>query len=280
MSFLGITYQHEPLGKGVYSAPSWSPTGEYFAFTFSMSGGEDNLWLFETQSNNYRKLYDEETVDWYSGLTWQDDHTLWFVSGLSRYTLHSVDVISGQVEDIINTGSLHGFTFYPDQNHILFAQGIQLLRFYRQDLFSLDLTSLSVTQITDTADIRETGPLASPDKQQIAFGGSRNGAEVSDQNGDAYFVAQVYSDVGRYTWSPDGKWFLYVDNPEPGIYLTSSDGKGTPTKIANDDAYNISWSSDGMYIAYTTVGVPGSNELHLVSAEELGLTLPMATPEA
>src|SRR3954469_18944218 len=127
----GFTFTTRPLGAGDYLAPSWSPDGDYLAFTFSNLGMDyDVLWLYEARSGRFRRLYGEQDVWGYSGLVWQNDDTLWFVRSGMQDELCSINIVSGQMKDVLHISGIptfgfttypwKGFTFYPDEKHIVF----------------------------------------------------------------------------------------------------------------------------------------------------------------
>lgn len=265
-----------PLGDGVYSSPIWSPDGGVLAFTF-YEGGYDEVWLMKTETSKLRQIHTDFNVRFFGGASWEGLHALWFMgdNGFMSNSIYRLDVSTGETDRIIRSASSwEGFTIHPHRAEIVFAEEKGSGRTHTSELYALDLESQAVVQLTDSPALLETAPLWSPDGEQLAFlfRGMDN-IGVMDKNGDVRILeVPTKGGVHSFTWSPDGEWILFLGRyDEPGLYLIPSDGTGTRRLIRSGAFSYVSWSPNGLKIAYTTLGVPGRNELFIVDSSQLGL---------
>jgi Tol biopolymer transport system component len=200
------------------------------------------------------------------------------MANLPTTRLYRVDIRDNQPELVLDLDEQgwYGYSFNPNlSNELIFAGREHRISAEITDLYSLNTDTLAITRLTETPDVAERAPLWSPDGQSLAYGGY-GGVRLIDRQGNETSTPNVYADVHRYTWSPDGNWFLSVGGyRNPGLYLTSRE-TGESVQISDESAAYVSWSPDGARIAYVTVGSPGNNQLVIVPAEELGLTLPIS----
>jgi len=82
-----------------------------------------------------------------------------------------------------------------------------------------------------------------------------------DVGGDSWTIdATIRGGIGRFAWSPDSKWILYVNNQQdPGLYIVPVDASGTPIRALSGEFGEVAWSPDGQKIAYTTWGSVRTN---------------------
>lgn len=274
-----------PLGVGHYAAATWSPEGRYLAFA-----RDEDLWTFEPRTNQYQKIVDAGNVEEYWGLAWQNAQMLWFIATRNRVTsLNKVDISTGEFTQVMELSTLAdfeiirthwaGFTFTESEHEMVFAQSRQFLQLFLQDLYRLDLTDMSITQLTETVDIDESSPSVSPDHQYFAYGGMA-GLTVVDTAGASRLIPNVYADTFRYTWSPESNGFLTYGGyraGEPGLYFVAFTGE--QRQLRDGNITSVSWSPDGEYIAYTNLVTVGRSDLHIVPSSTLGLALPLVLPE-
>jgi Tol biopolymer transport system component len=134
------------------------------------------------------------------------------------------------------------------------------------DIYTINPDGSGVQQITQNADLQETGPAWSPDGTKIAFyayeGASGNGdIYVMDADGSNIVnLTNSPADDDRYvTWSPDGTRLAFHSN-RPGevdgsrdfeIYVYSFADEKT-TQITFNDTFDLGpdWSPDGSFIAF------------------------------
>jgi Tol biopolymer transport system component len=261
----------QPLGRGVYDAVTWSPDSTYLAFMFESHGPQ--LWLLNMETRGFSQIdTGNYYLDNYDGVVWQDDNTLWAVSLGIPENLLRIEIDTGQIDEISVVNSWHGFAFAPDDQHIVYSNESIIQGETRIELYSLDLQTMTTQMITDTTTIDETRPHYSPDGQYLAYM-VQGGIQITNSVGETWIVEDTYMDMNSFAWSPDSQWFLSEGARAigPGVFLSRVDGSEAPRLVYPNNVSSLAWSPDGQFVAYTRVGEPGSNELHIISADEWGL---------
>jgi tricorn protease len=143
--------------------------------------------------------------------------------------------------------------------------GTRVVVDFRGDIITLPAQKGDAFNLTNTPGVHEQEPAWSPDGKSIAYFSDASGEyELHIKNQDGSGEPKIYklSGSGFYAnihWSPDSKKLAFVDN---GRRLYISDlASGKISKIAEDAVYFPgafrdlfgSWSSDGSYVAYTTI---------------------------
>ena len=123
----------------------------------------------------------------------------------------------------------------------------QLQRFRVRTLLFFAIATL--TSVVETSAQTLTAPNAITDPRQIA---SKPNAQVEPRS---LTIEKLYMtrQIGRPTWSPDGKSIAFVSNMSGrnNIWMISAEG-GFPTQLTVSDQRQsgITWSPDGKWIAY------------------------------
>src|SRR5258708_13655363 len=136
------------------------------------------------------------------------------------------------------------------------------------------------TAVIQTAAQSLPSPQAVPDTNQIA---SKLNAQAEPSS---LTIEKLYMtlQVGRPTWSPDGKSIAFISNMSGrnNIWIVSAEG-GWPTQLTVSDQRqsSVAWSPDGKWIAYQSA-YDGDDQwdIFLVSpktAKALNLTSPPNT---
>jgi Tol biopolymer transport system component len=107
----------------------------------------------------------------------------------------------------------------------------------------------------------EWGAHYSPDGKKIAFDSDRSGSEemwVCDEDGsNAIQLTHVgKNDIGTAKWSPDSSRLAFDTSVEghPEVYLINTSG-GNPRRLTSSSgSENPSWSKDGRWIYFNSVG--------------------------
>ena len=119
---------------------------------------------------------------------------------------------------------------------------------------SLAVTFLLLTSIMDTMALFAQTLTARPaitDPKQIPI---KPNAQV-EQGQQSLSLERLYTtrQVGRPSWSPDGKWISFVTNisGRNNLWLMTADG-GWPTQLTVSEQRQTQarWSPDGKWIAY------------------------------
>ncbi len=276
-----------PVGIGVYGSPSWSIDGRYLAFSYH-NGNPDHLWILDTDTGKTTEI----KIEGYfaqSGMRWQDKQTLFYVA---NDTLFRVDVTKNQSEPILNGAySWQGFTFDNAHNTIIFSNRLlhPLNQYHSADLYSFSFADGKITQLTNTPDVSEDDPILSADGKYLAYvivkdydldKGKRGkfGIEVQKIGETSHTLnVPVAIGINHFAWTPDGKWFVFraASQNEAGLYRIRADGTDAEIKIPlaheiEQGLAEFAWSLDGSKFAYTSVGVPGKNNVYIFSSLDLG----------
>jgi tricorn protease len=143
--------------------------------------------------------------------------------------------------------------------------GTRVVVDFRGDIITLPAQKGDAFNLTNTPGVHEEEPAWSPDGKSIAYFSDASGDyELHIKNQDGSGEPKIYqlSGSGFYAnihWSPDSKKLAFVDNGRR-LYMTDL-ASGKISKIAEDAVYFPgafrdlfgSWSSDGSYVAYTTI---------------------------
>jgi tricorn protease len=233
-----------------------------------------DLWVLNAHSTQPpRKLAIEVNADDKSNT----ERTLSFTRDATEYALapdeyHAVLVIHGQLflTKVPGGGKAtrlteHAFadstpSWSPDGKKILFASDrngtvdLYLLESDDPDHSALaQANKFKTTQLTHTA-TEESAPSFSPKGDRIAF--VREGKLwLMKPDGTDQKVLVGAQKVLDYDWSPDGKYiaFCRMDGSFSGeIYITATDGSGTPVNISRHATWNsdVSWSEKNGKIAF------------------------------
>jgi Tol biopolymer transport system component len=166
-----------------------------------------------------------------------------------RYVVASgetVRVTDGPVED-------QRASWTPDGAQVIFQRGTFAAGF---QLFSQNVTSGQLTQLTDTpGKINAAGSL-SPDGSRLSFQSNRDAAGLFpfrtyvDQAGTVTsLAASVTSSHDGPRWSPDGRQLVFSAGGDLYVVDVATDAV---TRITNDDFSNSSpaWSPDGSMLVF------------------------------
>ncbi|MFZ6674676.1 S41 family peptidase [Undibacterium sp. Xuan67W] len=140
----------------------------------------------------------------------------------------------------------------------------------RGDVFTVPVKDGSVRNLTESSGIREKDGLWSPDGKQIAYlsdAGRQHHLILRDQTGLDKPKTFSLGQPGYYTlldWSPDNQIIVYQDNHLQlyAIHLSN----GSISKIdtsSRRSRFNVSFSSDSKWLAYTVVGANHFSQIKL-----------------
>jgi dipeptidyl aminopeptidase/acylaminoacyl peptidase len=269
-----------------------SPDGTMVAYIVNGKNGEYNsLWMAGADGSNPQRLtpdYPEDELTRYIDLTgWSADgkkiaYRVDYYKGYSTGWLYIVDVPSKQVTEM-DVKAVKAATWLPKSSHLL--------------LISDGDRNYSIFDVNT----QEVGPQKfRPLRlfQGFLSDGSRSyelaAGVLTVYKPDGSVLYQVglgydppsYSD---FTWSPDGKWFVFMDidleekplcniyklsqdNPTPQLVLKGSWVSPTRHQRLERGFSNIelvpTWSPDGQwFVVFNSLGKTGAGELYAVNVE-------------
>ena len=208
---------------GLEAEPSFSPDGNYVAYTSNARGSLD-IAVLPVAGGQVRYLV-ESAAD--------EAHPAWSPDG-TRLAYTAAHGESGRLRAL---GGLSGLT--P------FVQG------HGGDIFLAPAAGGTSVRLVD----RASYPTWSPDGQQIAFQSDRGGQwdiwRIAARGGEPTQV--VNDDLVDYqpAWSPDGKWIAFAS--ANGLRVVSSDGGAAPLLLvqAVSAILSPSWSADGRWLYFS-----------------------------
>lgn len=236
-------------GEHSASSPSFSPNGEFLAFTSDRSG-ENQLWVIPVTGGEAFRISDEEGG--VGAYRWAPDGRSILFTMVDPET-EEEELAEKEKRDVIlvdqdfKYSHLYRIPFDPGADEIPEAERLTEGEF-------------NVTSFDLTPDGSAVVFAHSPDPRLNTNFMTGDLAVVSVETGE---VTQLVTGEGverSPSVSPDGQWVAFSssgDQPEPvglgDIYLVPVDG-GTPRKLAEThdrDAAILGWSGDGRSILYS-----------------------------
>jgi len=163
------------------------------------------------------------------------------------------DLQSGQEESL---GHFEGMSFAPrfanDGNHVVMS----IANNGSTQIYTMDLRSRKLQQLTNTHGIINTSPSYSPDGRQIVFNSDRGGSQqiyTMDANGGN--VTRISFGTGNYgtpVWSPRGDLIAFTKMTGGEFYIgvMHPDGSGERTLSESYLEEGPTWSPNGRVIAF------------------------------
>jgi TolB protein len=286
----GSHLQQLTLSSAWDAFPSWSPDGQWIAFSSEERTGASDLYRMRPDGSDVHQLTADAARDEY--VSWSPDGR-WIVFQVLRGNNADISLIrlDGLWREAVVSGpDWDGVPAWsPDGQWIAFASD----RTGNYEVYIVHRDGTGLTQLT-TAIATDWKPTWSPDGQSIAFVSNRSG------NVDIYRMRVDGSDVQQLTtdenwddypsWSPDGQWIAFSSNRAGNrdIYRMRSDGSQQEQLTDNptrDDA--PSWSPKLEPLpAMTLVAVVGilllvtptllllQSTRHVITNPSYGTTLP------
>jgi len=276
----GKTWEQIPHVNATDSNPIWM--GDEVVFISDRNDGAANLFAFHTRTKALRQLTRE---------------TVWDVRSADGRDGRIVYEAGGQLKEIgleggtarilsiaLNEPSNEARVQWKDAARTvtkaaLSATGKRAVISARGEVFTVPVKDGVVRNLTQTSGVREKDAIWSPDGQQVAYvsdePGMRHQVVIRDQLGDQAANKPtrkiLLPEVGYYTlldWSPDGARLVLQDN-HLNLYQLPLSGpqSGRLAKIDTSErraGFDVSFSPDGRYLAYTVVGKNFFSQVRIV----------------
>jgi hypothetical protein len=226
-------------GSGV----AWSPDGSRLAIVTRGNGGLHDIYILNTDGSGITAL---------AATAADEREPAWSPDGRRiAYTRHDKIVIENGDSNVLMEGA--GPTWAPDGSRIAFSKfangpfvSTKAGYLRGHSLFVADTKGGQELQLTDNDTTVATTPAWSPDGSRIAFAMGRLDRAVRIRR------SLVYVPGGIHVVNPDGTNLVAVTDPLAGGSWPA-------------------WSPDGSRIAFTLQPLEGRGQIHIVSADGLGL---------
>ena len=266
-----------------------TPPSGWLAF---VSYGEfpDSIDLIHTSGRGWRSIFSDYAHpqspfwspdgQWIGFINERDDN-----SGTDIYIMRPDGSSMGR---LTNTPTYKRATSWsPDGEMIVFSQTTYGSGGMEVDIFSVDVETQIVQQLTDTPGVNEHNPVYSPDGEKIAYTSVRDGDPkniwylmLMDSDGsNPRMIMETPVGGGSFAWSPNGKQIVFPSADECiDLYVFSLEG-GDLQQLTHAPGSETSpaWASDGSWIAFTGTDVCTSAsalgwEIFFIRPDRSGLT--------
>jgi len=249
--------------KGTDTDPMWYGDTIYFA---SDRGAEArlNIWAYDIGSKSFRQLthFEDYDVDWPSlgdtGITFQDGGSL-FVIDLPSETLHKVDVtvpvdgVRTRPRWVDAATTIHSMAISPNGKRALFGA--------RGDVITVPAEHGNTRDLTRSSNAREMEPAWSPDGAWVAYTTDRTGQPqiairpADGSGGETILTSRDAGSLYGPVWSPDSSRLAFSDSDHVLWILTVKDRALVKVdQDAREEIHDVSWSPDGLWLAYSKAG--------------------------
>ena len=270
----------QPDGGCNDASPTWVNGKVYFR---SDRNGEFNLYSYDLNTKSVEQLTDYRDFP-ILNLSANKDRVLFEQAGY----LHQYDPAAKATAKLTIGIAADLLELRPR-----FAKGAQFIRGvdispsgsrvavdFRGEIFTLPAEKGDPRNLTESPAHHENNPAWSPDGKSIAYFSDASGEyelHIRSQDGKGETRKIKLNGDGFYAfgnWSPDSKYFSYVDNGRNLYVLTIA--TGNIRKIDTDEVYHPGpfrdlfgdWSSDSKWIAYTKINATNFSTIRLYSIEQ------------
>jgi len=244
------------------SNPMW--IGDDVAFISDRNEGAANLYLYDARAHSLRQLTHETQWDVRNAAAFE--HTIVYEVGGQ---LKSLDVAGGQIQPIsihLELQSIQARPQWKDASKNLTSAhlsptGKRVLITARGDIFSVPVKDGSVRNLTASSGVRESDAVWSKDGQRIAYLSDEGGTQalwVRDAVGLEKPIRHALGNMGYFTllgWSPEARRVVFQDN-HLRLYAIDlvTDAVALIDTSPRRLPFQVQFSPDGQWIAYTVVG--------------------------
>lgn len=255
-------------------SPVW--VGDNVYFISDRNDGVANIFVYQRASKTVQQVSRETEWD-VRNLTAYDNKLVYEVGG----KLKELDTQNGQIKTLAIDLSALAAQAYQVRPHwkdaspyITSAQlspsAKRVVVSARGEVFTVPVKDGSVRNLTESSGVREKDALWSADGKQIAY--------ISDEGGHHQIVLREQTggekskryDLGKNAyyslleWSPDSQIIVFQDNHLQLFALNLSQGKIIALdKSLRRNQFNVSFSADSRYLAYSVNGVNHYSQIKL-----------------
>ncbi|MBC3829933.1 PD40 domain-containing protein [Undibacterium amnicola] len=255
-------------------SPVW--IGDDVYFISDRNDGAANLFSYNRKNKSVKQL-SKETVWDIRSMSAHDKAIVYEAGGV----LKEFDTVSGKTKTLAI--DLSAQTAQANQSRpqwkdatanvtsaSLSPTGKRVLVTARGDVFTVPVKDGSVRNLTETAGVREKDANWSPDGKSVAYisdAGLEHKIVIRDQTGSDAPKTFALGKVGYFNlleWSPNSQMIVFQDNHLQLFVLNIAQGKITKLdESARRSAFNVSFSSDSRWLAYTVSGANHFSQIKL-----------------
>lgn len=240
--------------------PLFSPDGSKLVFTRGPSVDALDLYAASADGSNPQRLTFEQNA--IRGVTFASNGDLIYAAPrMGRVRLSRISLSGGSPREVRGAGFEVRFpAASPAGNRLVYTESPNVTSIWRGDVKSAKTDESDGPRPLIRSAGRERLAAYSPDGSRIADLSDQTGFDeiwISDSEGGNrvrvtnFAAATEHPDVGRPTWSPDGKWLLFERDSEHGeeIWKVPAAANSKPVRVLSGGQGAI-WSHDGKSIYY------------------------------